>query len=156
MKFTCLVLSAVAFLGAVPAAARDAAVEAPIHAMMDGFNKGDIAAVKALHVAAPTIVDNVAPFYWSGPAAFDNWISDLGSAEAAAGKSEGAVWLGDPVDEVVAGDRAYVVTPSRYTYKQHGEVMREEGFIAFVLVKDASGWKIDSWTWASPTAAPVK
>ncbi len=156
MKFWSLMLALVALFAAPLAAARDAAVEAPIYGLMAAFNKGDIAAAKAVHVAAPTIVDNVAPFYWSGPAGFDTWLGDLGKSEAAAGKSGGVVWFGDPVDESVAGDHAYVVTPCSYTFKQNGKTMREAGFIAFVLVKTAGGWKIASWSWSSPTATEVK
>jgi len=145
-----------ACLVAPAAFARDAAIEATIHRMMDGFNKGDVAAVKALHVAAPTIVDEVAPFHWSGPGAFDSWIGDLGKAEAAEGKTDGVVWFGDPVAEAVAGDRAYVVTPCSYTFKQKGKTLRETGLMSFVLVKQGTDWKIESWTWGSPTAVVVQ
>ncbi|CAN5603229.1 hypothetical protein BH10PSE4_BH10PSE4_27000 [soil metagenome] len=145
-----------ALLAAPAALAGDDPVVAPIHKMMDGFNKGDIAAVKALHVAAPTIVDNVAPFSWSGPKAFDTWVDDLAKSEAALGKTDGAVFFGEPVDEVIAGDRAYVVTPCSYTYKLKGQTVRETGMTAFVLVKAGADWKVESWSWASPKAVPVK
>jgi ketosteroid isomerase-like protein len=141
---------------ATPALAANAAVEAPIRALTDAFNKGDIAAVKALHIDAPTIVDNVAPFRWSGPTAFDSWIADLAKSEAAEGKTGGKVMFGDPVDEVIAGDHAYIVTPCTYTYKQKGQTVSEKGFTAFTLVKVGDAWKIESWSWASPKGAPVK
>ena len=124
--------------------------------MMEGFNKGDIAAVKAVHVAAPTIVDNVAPYRWSGPAAFDTWIADLAKAEAAEGKTDGSVWFGDPVDEAVSGDRAFVVTKCVYTYKRQGTPMREEGMTSFTLVRQGGDWKVESWAWASPAGVPAK
>jgi hypothetical protein len=66
------------------------------------------------------------------------------------------VTLTPVVDEVVHGDRAYVVTRSSYTYKQKGRTMREAGCTSFVLVKTDAEWKIASWSWASPAAAPVK
>ncbi|MES2291055.1 MAG: nuclear transport factor 2 family protein [Pseudomonadota bacterium] len=156
MRPTTILFAACAMLAATAAHARDAAVNAPIQAMMAAFNKGDIAAVKALHVAEPTIIDNVAPFRWAGAGGFDAWLRDLGAAEAAAGKSDGAVFFGDPVDEVVTGDRAYVVTPCSYTYKQKGQTMREVGMTAFVLVKVTGAWKVESWSWASPSAVAVK
>lgn len=156
MKPLTILLAASAMLATSAAYARDAAVEAPIHAMMTAFNTGDIAAVKALHVAQPTIIDNVAPFRWSGADGFDAWIRDLGQAEAAEGKSDGVVWFGDPVDEVVAGERAFVVTPCSYTFKQKGRKMRETGMVSFVLVKTAGAWKVESWSWASPKAVPAK
>jgi SnoaL-like domain len=124
--------------------------------MMDGFNKGDMATVKAAHVASPKIVDNVAPFAWSGPDAFDRWLADLGKAEAEAGKTNGVVTFAPVVDEVIRGDRAYVVTRSSYAYKQKGREMRETGYTSFVLVKAGSEWKVESWSWASPAAILAK
>lgn len=139
-----------------PVSARDLAIEAPIQRMMDGFNKGDIASVKSTHVASPTIVDNVAPFYWSGPDAFDQWVTDLTKAEAAEGKTDGVVTFAPIVDEVVHGDRAYVVTRSIYAYKKKGSSMREVGYTSFVLEKVGSEWKVASWSWASPSGVPEK
>lgn len=143
-------------LAAMPAHAATPALAAPIQKMADAFNKGDLAAAKAVHVTSPTIVDNVAPFIWSGPKAFDTWIADLGKAEAAAGKTDGVVTFGNAVDEVVDGARAYVVTPSSYVYKQNGRAMQEKGMVAFTLVKAKTGWKVESWSWASPSAVPAK
>jgi ketosteroid isomerase-like protein len=156
MKTLFALVTASALLAASAAFAGDAAVEAPIRQMTDGFNKGDIAAVKALHVPAPTIVDNVPPFIWTGPKAFDTWLGDLVKSETALGKTDGAVWFGEPVDEVVAGDRAYVVTPCAYTYKLKGQTVREAGMTAFVLVKTGGAWKIESWSWASPKGVAVQ
>jgi len=145
-----------ALLIAPMASARDAGIATTIHGMMDAFNNGDIAAVKAVHVTEPTIVDNVAPYSWSGAGSLDRWLGDLARSEAAAGMSDGNVWFGDAVDERVSGDHAYVVTPSRYTYKQAGKTMRESGFIAFVLVREGATWKVASWSWASPAGIEVK
>lgn len=156
MKYLLAPLAACVLFVAPVASAKDAAVEAPIKAMMAGFNKGDIAAVKALHVAAPTIVDEIAPFRWSGPNAFDSWLGDLGKSEAAEGKTAGVVWFGAPVREEVVGDHAYVVTPCSYTYTQKGKRFRESGMATFVLVKIGAEWKIESWTWGSPRGVLVK
>ncbi|WP_186728775.1 nuclear transport factor 2 family protein [Sphingomonas panacisoli] len=156
MKALSIFVAFAALLIAPMASARDAGIATTIRAMADGFNKGDIAAVKALHVVDPTIVDNVAPFVWSGGGSFDKWLGDLGKSEAAAGKSDGQVWFGDSVDEQVSGDQAYVVAPCRYTYKQGGKTMREEGFIALVMVRVGAAWKIASWSWASPAGVAAK
>jgi len=152
--FAALFLSTVLLAGV--AHAGDAAVEAPIRQMMQGLNTGDIKLVKAAHVAAPTIIDETHPFVWSGKGSFDRWVAQLTRNEAEEGKTDGVVWFGDPVRETVAGDHAYVFTPSTYSFKQKGQTMRETGTITFVLVKKASGWKIASWAWTSPDAAPVK
>lgn len=156
MKSLVALVAASVLLAAPAAFAGDGAVEAPIQRMMNGFNKGDIAAAKAVHVASPIIVDEMAPFAWSGPKAFDNWLGDLVKSGTTEGKTDGVVWFGTPVREIIVGDHAYVVTPCTYTFKQKGQTLRETGTTTFVLVKDASDWKIEAWTWASPEAAPVK
>jgi ketosteroid isomerase-like protein len=146
----------VVLLLATPLAhASDAAVEGTIKQFADAFNKGDMKTARALHVAAPTIIDEVAPYYWSGAKAFESWGADLGKAEAAEGKSGGVVSIGMPTRENVSADHAYVVAPSTYTFKQAGKTMRETAQVTFVLDKTASGWKIASWTWTGPEAKPV-
>lgn len=66
-----LTLVATSVLLVAPAAsAGEAGVEPPIRQMIAGFNRGDVAAVKALQVVAPTIVDDVPPFIWSDLKAF--------------------------------------------------------------------------------------
>jgi len=60
------------------------------------------------------------------------------------------------VDARVSGDRAYVIIPATYTFKQKGQTLRETAQMTFVLAKEASGWKIHAWTWTGPEAAPVK
>lgn len=151
-----VVLSCALFLAAAPMAhAGDAGVEATIRQFADAFNKGDMKTAKALHVAAPVITDEVAPYNWNGANAFDTWGADLGKAEAAEGKSGGKVTIGAPTRENVAGDHAYVVAPSTYTFKQKGKTMRETAQMTIALNKETSGWKIASWTWTGPEAKPV-
>lgn len=155
MKPILSLTAAAVLLFASAAQAGDAAVEATLRQFGEAFNKGDVNAARALHVAAPTIVDEVAPHAWSGAGAFDSWLSDLGKSEAAEGKTGGRVAIGVPTREVVSGDRAYVVAPSTYTFKQKGATLREVAQVTFVLAKAASGWKILAWTWTGSEAAPV-
>ena len=112
-------------------------------------------AARALHVAAPTIIDEFGPYYWSGPKAFDTWLAELGKSEAAQGKTDGQVTIGDPTREAVSGDRAYVVVPTTYTFKQKGVALREVAQATFILTRQASGWKILAWTWTGPEAVPA-
>ncbi len=144
------------FSSAAYAAGEDDAVEATIRQFGEAFNKGDVNAAKALHVAAPTIIDEVRPNYWSGPRAFDSWLADLTRSEAAEGKTEGQVAISAPAREVLSRTRAYVIAPATYTFKQKGKTLREYAQITFVMIKGASGWKILSWTWTGSEGVPVK
>ena len=57
------------------------------------------------------------------------------------GISDGIVTLGKPKHVDVNGDRAYVVIPTDYTYKQNGKPMKEtKSAFAFALHKGAEGW----------------
>ncbi len=151
-------LAAVAMLTVAPAlSAASPAVEAPIRTMIEGFNKGDASLAKSTHVAAPMILDEpTAPFTWSGPTAFDDWVAALGKSEADAGKTGGKVALGSITRASVMNDHAYVVVPSTYTFQQAGRTMRETGTMTFALIKQGVDWKIQAWTWTSPEAVPVK
>ena len=150
-------LAAAAIFAAAGAHAADGTVEGPIRTMVAAFNKGDVALAKSTHVAAPMILDEpTAPFAWSGPSAFDDWLAALSKSEAKAGKTGGKVALGAFSRASVMGDRAYVVVPSTYTFQQARRTMRETGTMTFALVKRAAEWKIQAWTWTSPEAVPVK
>jgi hypothetical protein len=155
MKIPALVSLAIALAIPSIAHAGDAALEAPIRQMEAAFNKGDVAAAKATHVASPTIIDEVAPYVWSGPGAIDRWLGDLGKDDAATGKTDGKVWIGTPVRESIVGTSGYVFAPCTYTFHEGGRTMRETGTITFALVKTDAGWKIAAWTWTSPEAVPV-
>lgn len=149
-----MMLAAVALVAA-PAWADDA-VQAPIRAMVKGFNGGDVALARSAHVAAPIILDEpIAPFIWSGPKAFDTWLAALMKSEKAAGKTDGQVAVGPALRENIDGDTAYVVTPSTYTFRQGGRTMRETGTLTFALVRQGAEWKIAAWTWSSPAAVAV-
>lgn len=139
----------------VPAAARDAALEAPITAFIDAFNKGDNATAKAQMAAGGVvIIDEVPPFRWGGPKAFDMWVADYGKDATAKDITEPAVRIGTPTRELVTGNHAYVIVPSVYSFKLKGVAMSETAQMTFALDRGATGWKIVAWT--GPDASPVK
>ena len=150
------ILIALTALVCASAAQADTGVDTTIRQFGDAFNKGDVKAAKALHVAKPVIIDEVGPHLWTGPKAFDGWLADVAKSDAAEGKTEGQVALNAPTREVVSGDRAYVIVPSTYTFKQKGKTLRETAQMTFVLTKVSSDWKIAAWTWTGPEGVPVK
>jgi hypothetical protein len=156
MRAVAVAITAFALWSGAPVYAADNAIEAPIRTMIAAFNKGDVALAKSTHVNAPMILDEpTAPYAWSGPKAFDDWIAALGKSEKAAGKTGGVVTLGAATRTSVMGQHAYVVVPSTYTFQQAKRTMRETGTMTFGLVKRPQGWKIQAWTWTSPQAVPV-
>jgi ketosteroid isomerase-like protein len=151
MKPIAIIGLAAGLLFAMPAAAQNAAVEAPIKAFADGFSKGDMAAAMATHVSTgATIVDELPPYLWSGASSFTDWGASFAKDAAANGITEPSVALGTPTRELITGDTAYVIVPATYTFKQKGVAMREVAQMTFALTRTAAGWKIAAWTWTGP------
>jgi ketosteroid isomerase-like protein len=131
-----------------PARAVDSGVMATVHQFIDGFNKGDLKRAVAACAPSAFIIDDFPPHLWQGSACAD-WARDLGTASKSAGITNGIVTLGKPWQVAVTGDRAYVVVPATYTYKQHGKPVTESGSVLTVVLKrGAAGWRITAWAWA--------
>ena len=151
-----MLLAATLALGAAPALAADPAVEAPIRQFVDSFNKGDMAAAAATMNVRVSIIDEVAPFQWRGPDAFNRWAASLEADAKAKGQTDASVALGTPSRELVSGVNAYVIVPATYSFTQKGAKMAEVSQITFTLMKTDAGWKITGWTWTGPEASVVK
>jgi hypothetical protein len=134
---------------ATPAlAASDApAVLATVHTFLDDFNKGDIAGVKATHVAAPVIIDEPPPHLWTGSGAIDGWIGDLTKSMKSDGDTNGRVRTGAVSASSVEGDVAYVHIVADFLYREHHKAMDEPGGFTFALTKAGGSWKIAAWSW---------
>jgi ketosteroid isomerase-like protein len=134
-------------------AAAGAAVAAPtpvgtVHAFVDAFNKGDIAAAAATQSADVTIVDEMAPHVWKAPDAFQGWGGALMADAKANGQSGNKVTLGETIRADEHGDTAYVVMAATYSYDQKGVAMTEPARMVFALAKTGGDWKISAWSWA--------
>ena len=145
---------------ALCAAAVESADEKPsatVQKFIDSFNKGDAAAAAATHAASAdlSIVDEVPPYQWNGPQAFQTWAAALEAESTKSSISDEKVTLGPVTRELVSGDMAYVVVPAVYSFKQGGKPMAEKAQMAVVLKKEAGGWLIHAWTWTGPNPRPV-
>jgi ketosteroid isomerase-like protein len=144
-------------LGAAAVGTPDDKPVATVQKFIDSFNKGDAAAAAATHAATAdlTIIDEVAPHLWQGAQAFQAWSADLESHDKKNGITDQKVTIAAPTREVTSGDKAYVVVPAVYSFKQRGVAMREKAQMTVVLKKDAGGWLIHGWTWTGPNPQPV-
>lgn len=128
----------------------------PVRAFIDGFSKGDMKAAAAQTLPdGMLIIDEIAPFTWTGPKAFDTWGKAIDDADKAAGNTDGHLTGGKPVHVEVSADRAYVVVPAVYTFKQKDVAMKETAQMALTLQKGKTGWLITGLAWAGTKAKPV-
>jgi hypothetical protein len=161
MKFNpMLAVAGIAIVGALFAApalaqtATDPAVLAPIKQLSEGFNSNSPAKIAGAHVASPIILDEFAPYSWSGATAVPAWGADFGKFAVSRGVLGGVVQINDPTLAEVNGDHAYVVAPSVITFKTKDGQMKNAGTFTFALVKQADGWKIQSWAYTRGAALP--
>jgi hypothetical protein len=126
-----------------------ASVMAPVHQFIDGFNKGDPKAAIAACTEAVSIIDDFPPHEWHGVGAMAKWMSDY---EADAKKNritDEVVTLGHPRHVDVTADRAYVVVPANYVYKQDGKTVKQlDAIMTVALEHGFKGWLITGWAWA--------
>ncbi len=133
------------------AASEQTDVMMPIHQFVDGFNKGDAKSALAACAEETSIIDEFPPHEWHGAGACAKWANDYEANAKKDGITDGVVTLGKPRHVDVTGDRAYVVIPSNFAFKQNGKPMKEtKAAFAFALHKGATGWRITGWSWAAP------
>jgi len=157
MKTTVLTLLATVLLTPAAMAAGAGDPTAPIHQFIDGFNTGDTKSAFAAYAPGGiSIIDEFPPHRWVGPKAPQNWAADFTKFSAAAGVTEPNVKYSDPSRTEIDGKVAYVIVPSLYTFKEHGQPMTEEGQMTFVLHDGGAGWKIAAWTWSGVKPHPAK
>ncbi len=149
MRKIMIALAAAALLAGVAAASETTDVMAPVHQFVDGFNKGDAKTAIAACADQATIIDDFSPHVWVGTGACSAWEQAYEADAKKHGITDGVVTLGRPRTVDVSGDRAYVVVPASFTFKQNGKLTKETGAtFTLVLLKGAAGWRITAWSWA--------
>ncbi len=127
----------------------ETAVLAPVHRFVDGFNKGDTKMFLAACADQTSILDEFPPHEWHGAGACAKWASDFDADAKKNGITDGTVTLSKPSHVDITADRAYVVIPANYTFKQKGKPVSEVGsIITLTLQKSPAGWRITGWSWA--------
>lgn len=129
-------------------ASDQADVVATVHQFNDSLNKGDAKTALAACAAPSSIIDEFPPHEWQGPTACADWANDFEAYNKKTGVTDPNVKLGKPKHVDITGDRAYVVVPATYTYKENGKRHTESHSILTVaLQKGADGWRITGWAW---------
>lgn len=132
---------------AQPALASDKSdVEAAIRKTLQYANRGDDAAFTAMLLPGGIVVDEFAPFRWTG---LDAWAAAYGAYNAQNGVTAARTAILGFKHIYLGGGRAYVDLRVVYSYKVNGVTHKEPGTDTFVLAKTAAGWRILSFAWSS-------
>lgn len=134
---------------AAAAASDQTDVMATVRQFIDGFNKGDVKTALEACASPASVIDEIPPYAWQGPTACQDWANDFDAWAKKDGIADGSVKLGKPRHVNVTGDRAYVVAPANFKYKQKGKPVAQNGSTMTVaLQKLPAGWRITAWTWS--------
>jgi hypothetical protein len=119
---------------------------------IDAANK-DIDPASLAENFAPSVVlvDDLAPFVFAGSAtdALRAWLTAYSADSDKNQVTDFSMRLLEPRRVVVARDRAYVILPAVYRFKQHNKPAQERGVITATLVRIDSKWLIATWSWAA-------
>jgi ketosteroid isomerase-like protein len=123
---------------------------------VDAVNGGDVAGALACLAADVTIVEDVAPYRWQGPAAGAEWMLAMARNAEAAGMTEVAMRIGAPVRVEVEGGHGYAVVPGVLRLRGGGASLRSDGSLTFALRRGDEAWLISAmaWTGAAPQPEP--
>jgi ketosteroid isomerase-like protein len=152
-KYLFAVIAAIAF--ALPFTSQDLFasdkddVVATVHQFADNLDAKTIDKALATCDSPASIIDEFPPHVWSGATACADWAKDFGEFNEKNGITDAVAKIGAPWSVDVEGDRAYVVAPATYTYKEHGKVGKElHAVFTAGFRKTDSGWRISAWTWS--------
>lgn len=142
---------ALAALVAGPAVASDKTdVMAVVHQMVNAFNRGDINSTAASCADEASIIDDFPPYEWHGAGTCAKWASDFQDAAKTEEMTDAFVKLGKLRHLDIAGDLAYVVVRTDFTFKMKSKPMKQNDSIwTLVLKKGDSGWRITAWAWGA-------
>jgi hypothetical protein len=124
-------------------------------AFIDDVNSGN--ASEALHRLTEDvcIVEDIAPFRWTGSEAGAQWLTAMGANAQRLGVTSITMTSGEPRRVEIEGDHGYCIIPGIVTLEGPAVALREDGLITFAMRFASGQWRISALTWASgrPTQA---
>lgn len=132
---------------AATATTDEQAIGAVIAGVGESLNALDVPRFVGLHTDSPTILDEFAPFAWSGKDAVKTWLGDFGAWAKGAGVTSTHIAFGAPEAVNIAGDRAYATAPVTIIVTMKGTTVATLGQFAFLMVKQSGSWKIAGWAY---------
>jgi hypothetical protein len=146
-----LPLAATMLTAGPAAAAEQDDVMKVVQQWVDSLNKGDPATAIAACAPNTSIIDEFAPYEWHGEGTCAKWVAELAAFNKSLGLTDGVTTLKKPRRIDITGDRAYVVAPMDFRYKENGKPGAEiDALFTVALQKMPAGWRITGWAWSRP------
>lgn len=152
----CLVAALAFVFAAAPLGATAAPVDdakATVQRFLDGMNAGD-PRVLSNCASSATVVDDMAPYVWTGAGACTRWVQDLIANMKDTGTTAIHATFDAPTMADVHDKTAYVVYPAKFVMTVKGAQATKAGVMTFVMDQGADGWKFTHITWARTAQTP--
>jgi hypothetical protein len=140
--------SAVALTVCSPARAAgpDPGMRSAVDAFVTAMNTGGPAATSC--ATSTTIVDDFAPYVWSGPGACAKWLGAFAQLTAAMGVTNVKVSAGKTLYADGDASHGELVIATRFTGLIKGKSHLEAGAWTFVLANASGSWKFSAIAWS--------
>ena len=126
---------------------------AAVRQYIESFNKGDSKAMAAMCAVPMSILDGMPPHVWNGPSACEDWYRAAMIEGEHVGATDYSVDLGEPQQNNITGDSAYLVIPATMSFKLQGKQITQSGAIFVVALRKLNdAWRIAAWAWAKGIA----
>ncbi|MGE0623177.1 MAG: hypothetical protein AB7O54_11205 [Pseudomonadales bacterium] len=122
------------------------AMLAPIEKIARFMETGEEGYLTGFAEEGVSIIENFAPYLFSGPDAVARWAVEM---RAHVGAISGLNHRFGPVHTFSSdGDIAYLSLPTNWTGTVDGRTFDEDGGWAFVLVNEQNEWRVRNYGWA--------
>ena len=153
MKFRLFILAGLAAASLLPALAASpapsAAVMQPVQNAIASLNTSSPKPLAGIYASNATIVDEFAPYSWSGSNAGQNWYGDFVKFAKSIHLTNAKGTLLKPTAFSQSGDRAYLVVPVNFGGRMAGKPIMEHGTWTFTLQRAGSSWRIVTQSWGT-------
>ena len=130
-------------------------LHAEILGFIDDVNRGDMPAALARLTDDVCIVEDLAPFRWTGPGAGARWLTDMAGNGARLGVTAIAMTPGEPRRTELEGEHGYCILPGRVTLEGPEVALAEDGLLTFAMRREGGAWRISAFTWTGEAAKPA-
>jgi ketosteroid isomerase-like protein len=127
------------------------AVMQPVNALLAAANADDAAAMDRYVTGDAIVVDDFAPYRWTGPHAARQWWTDIDALFAKVGITQVHATASPVTQYSVSPDEAYVVVPLSVSYLLKGKAAGNTGLWTCVVHRYGASWKVAVAAWGTLT-----
>jgi hypothetical protein len=160
MKQLAFALTIAAFTAGTAHATDDAALAVPLKKLVDAINHADTVPPAGVFTTDAVVLDDFAPYRWSGKGNATSWYKDLVGTDAKSHADflamKPALSVGSPKFSRITGETAYFVVPGTFVFNTDPKTrvrQTSQWIISERLVHGS--WLIAGHAWAIESETPV-